>query len=127
MQILSMRFFMENEGYKIEDNILYQDNKSGMILERKGNTYVQKNKTYKVEVFFFIQDKVENGEVNKVYCLTERMWLDMLTKPLQGQQFRQMRSMVMNCPIDYEDSNYSNRSILIMYQDNPETSSQECV
>ena len=35
--------------------------------------------------------------------------------------------MVMNCPIDYKDSNYSNRSKLMMYQDNPETSSKECI
>ena len=53
----------------------------------------------------------------------ERMWSDMLPKSLQGQQFRQMRSMVMNCPIDCKDSNYSSRS----NQDNPETSSQVCV
>ena len=35
--------------------------------------------------------------------------------------------MVMNCPVDYEDSNYHKKSKLMMYQDNPETSSQECV
>ena len=57
------------------------------------------------------------------------MWSDMLTKPLQEQQFRQMRAMVMNCPLDYEKNNYYNKSKtgMMMHQDEPETSSQECV
>ena len=57
------------------------------------------------------------------------MWLDMLTKPLQGQQFRQMQSMVMNCTINYKESNYSNKSKarMMIYQDKPETPSLECV
>ena len=98
-----------------------------MILEKNGkNSCSKRTKHIKVR-YFFIQDKIENGKVSIQYCLTERMWSDILTKPLQGQQFRKMKSMVMNCPMDYEDSNYSNKSELMMYQNNPETSSQECV
>ena len=41
-QILWTRYFMENQGYNIEDNILYQDNKSAMTLERNGRTQAQK-------------------------------------------------------------------------------------
>ena len=39
--------------------------------------------------YFFIKDKVEKGEV------------EVLTKPLQGEKFRKMRSMLMNSPEDY--------------------------
>ena len=80
-----------------------------MTLERK-RTHVQKRTKHIKVRSFFIKDNIKNGEVNILYCPTERMWSDMLTKPIQGQQFRQMRSMVMNCPINYEDSNYSNKS-----------------
>ena len=31
------------------------------------------------------------------------MWADVLTKPLQGSKFRQMRAFLMNCPIDYTE------------------------
>ena len=31
------------------------------------------------------------------------MWSDVLTKPLQGQQFRMMRAMLMNWPKDYDE------------------------
>ena len=47
--------------------------------------------------YFLIKDRVDQGEVNIKYCLTEQMWSDILTKPLQGQQFRLMRAMIMNC------------------------------
>jgi hypothetical protein len=31
------------------------------------------------------------------------MWADVLTKPLQGQMFRDMRAFLQNCPRDYDD------------------------
>ena len=31
------------------------------------------------------------------------MWVDILTKPLQGVAFRTMRAVLMNCPINYKD------------------------
>ena len=32
------------------------------------------------------------------------VWADVLTKPLQGQKFRQMRAFLHNCPRDYDDN-----------------------
>jgi hypothetical protein len=37
------------------------------------------------------------------YCPTDIMWADVLTKPLQGQKFRDMRAFLQNCPRDYDD------------------------
>ena len=31
------------------------------------------------------------------------MWVDILTKPLQGRAFREFRAELMNFPVDYED------------------------
>ena len=35
-QILWTKFFMEGQGYTIEDNILHQDNKSTILLQENG-------------------------------------------------------------------------------------------
>jgi hypothetical protein len=35
------RYFMEAQGYKVEDNVLYQDNKSSMLLEKKWESFEQ--------------------------------------------------------------------------------------
>ena len=34
-------------------------------------------------------------------CPTEQMWADVLTKPLQGMAFKQMRAELMNCSVEY--------------------------
>ena len=36
-------------------------------------------------------------------CLTEKMWADIMTKPLQGTGFRVMRAELMNCDLNYKD------------------------
>ena len=32
------------------------------------------------------------------------MWADVLTKPLQGLAFKQMRAQLMNCSVEYEEN-----------------------
>ena len=51
--------------------------------------------------FFFIKDRIDDGEMIVVNCPTEGMWADILTKPLQRKAFRVMRSKLMNCEEDY--------------------------
>ena len=69
--------------------------------------------------YVFIQDKVDSGKVNIKYCSTNQVWSDILTKPLQGHQFRLMRVMLMNCPIDYDEINeHKNSEKQLMIQKN---------
>jgi hypothetical protein len=51
------------------------------------------------------------------------MWADVLTKPLQGQKFRDMHSFLQNRPRDYDDD--TERNNLLNPQDF--ASSRECV
>ncbi len=53
--------------------------------------------------YYFVKDKVEEGEVNIRYCPTKQMWSDILNKPKQGAPFRKDSVMLMNTPIDYND------------------------
>ena len=48
-------------------------------------------------------NKIDGGEVTIKYCPTNHMWSDILTKLLQGHQFRLIRAMLMNCPIDHDE------------------------
>jgi hypothetical protein len=40
--------------------------------------------------FFFIKDRVDEGEIKVIDCPSEEMWADVLTKLLQGMAFRTM-------------------------------------
>ena len=53
--------------------------------------------------FFLIQDRVDNEEIRVIDCPAEKMWADIMTKPLQRTAFRVMRAELMNCPVNYED------------------------
>ena len=53
--------------------------------------------------FFFIKDRVDDGEIRVIDCPSKKMWADIMTKPLQGTAFRVMRAELMNCDVNYED------------------------
>ncbi len=57
------------------------------------------------------------------FCPTDGMWADVLTKPLQGQKFRDMRAFLQNCPRDYDDDTEQNKSMT----PRDVASSRECV
>ena len=46
------KYFMEAQGYAIENNNLYQDNKSTILLEKNGRMSAGKNSKHIKNVFF---------------------------------------------------------------------------
>ena len=96
-------YFMEAQGYTIESNILYQDNKSTILLAKNGRMSAGKNSKHIKNRFFLITDKVAQGDLEIRHKGTDDMWDDMNTKPVQGKLFRTQRSEVMGVPVDYDD------------------------
>ncbi len=86
-QILWTRYFLEGQGYEIKQNIVYQDNKSAILLEmnRRGSSS-KRTKHIKV-CYFFAKDKVDNKEVSIKHCPTKSMCVDVMTKPRQGKSY----------------------------------------
>eukprot|EP00804_Cyclotella_cryptica_P007868 CCRYP_001430-RB/>CCRYP_001430-RB protein AED:0.37 eAED:0.34 QI:0/0/0/1/0.25/0/5/0/757 len=101
--ILWARYFIETQGYTMEQNILFQDNKSTILLAKNGRWSSSKRTKHIKLRYFFIKDKVDSGEVDIRYVPTEQMWSDILTKPKQGKGFRVDRSHLMNVPEDYDE------------------------
>jgi hypothetical protein len=100
-EILWSLYFMESQGYKVECIGLHQDNTSTQLLMNNGR-FLSGKKTKHIQAkFFFIKDRINDGEMIVVNCPTEGMWADILTKSLQGKAFRVMRSKLMNCEEDY--------------------------
>ncbi len=54
--------------------------------------------------YYFIKDKIKEGEVDMQYCPTEEMWSDVLNKPKNGTPFRKDRAKLMNVPVGYNDN-----------------------
>jgi hypothetical protein len=89
------RYFMEAQGYKVVDNILYQDNKSAMLLEKNGKASSSKHTKHINIRYFFITDRISKGELKVEWCPMDDMIGDYATKPLQGAKFRKFRDLIM--------------------------------
>jgi hypothetical protein len=103
-QILWTRLFMKAQGIKVSDNILYQDNKSAILLEKNGRASSSK-RTKHIEIrYYYVADCIEKGDLTVVWCPTDKMIADFLTKPLQGRMFIQFRNVLMGAvPMWYDD------------------------
>jgi hypothetical protein len=96
--------FIEVQGYAAECVGLYQDNVSTQLLIKNGRMSSGRKTKHIKAKFFFIKDRVDDGEIKVIDCPTEEIWADILTKLLQGMAFRTMRAILMNCPINYEEA-----------------------
>ena len=95
-QVLWTKLFMEAQGYQINKNILYQDNKSTILLEENGKKSSGKRTHHLNIKYFFLTDQVEKNKVNIEYCPTENMIADYMSKPLQGKKFKEFRKQILN-------------------------------
>ena len=121
--IVWMRYFIECQGYDLDEYIVFQDNMSALSLEKNGRVSSSKRTKHIKAKYFLIKDYYDAGEIDVRFCPTEEMWADVLTKPLQGQKFKDMRAFLQNCPRDYD---YDNEKKLSMKPQDV-ASSRECV
>ena len=65
--ILWTQLFLEAQGYDIDRNILYQDNKSTILLETNGKKS-SSNRTRALNIrYFFLTDQVAQGNLSIQY------------------------------------------------------------
>jgi len=67
------RYFMEAQGYHVKDNVLFQDNKSAILLEKNGKASSSKHTKHINIRYFLITNRVNNGDVSLSWCLTGDM------------------------------------------------------
>lgn len=89
-QVIWCRDFLINQGYNMKAAKVYQDNKSTIEMVKKGSHAGRRSRHIHVR-YFFVKDRVDSGEIEVEYLPTANMKSDMLTKPLQGELFREMR------------------------------------
>jgi hypothetical protein len=110
--ILWTRLFLEAQGIKIDENVLYQDNKSAILLEQNGKKSSSKRTRALNIRYFFVTDQIEKGNVSVEYCPTGSMIADYMTKPLQGKQFKKFKDDIMGISSVPPASSESGRSVL---------------
>jgi hypothetical protein len=107
--IMWTRHSLEAQGYDVNDNIVYQDDKSTIQLAEIGRQSIGKRSKHLSIKYFFVTDLINRKQISIKYCPTDGMLADYITKPLAGRKFQQHCSMIMILP------------------PNPRQSPQECV
>jgi hypothetical protein len=94
--------FVECQGYEIDEYVVFQDNMSALSLEKNGRILSSKRTKHTKAIFFLIKDCYKAGEIDMQYCPTDIMWAYVLTKPLQGQKFRDKCVFLQNFPKNHD-------------------------
>ena len=89
------QYLIVAQGYNFMDNFLPQDSKSSIILENNGKASSIKRTNHVNIRYFFITNRVKNGELSVVWFTTWDMIGSYMTKPLQGAMFRKFRDQIM--------------------------------
>ena len=94
--ILWTKYFLNWQGYNTKDTILYQYNKSTILLDKNGKKSSSKRKKHTAILYYFITDRFKADELNIDSFPTGDMVADYFTKPLQGKTFFQFRKEITN-------------------------------
>ena len=86
---------MEAQGYSINENIVFQDNQSAILMEKNGKASSSKRTKHINIRYYFVTDRVKNGELSIEWCPTGDMIADFMTKPTQGALFKKFRDQIM--------------------------------
>eukprot|EP00975_Prorocentrum_lima_P005592 1214074-Prorocentrum_lima.AAC.1 len=83
-QVIWTQHFLHEQGFgKGGPAVLYQDNKSTIVLAERGRSNAGRTRHVAIR-YFFVKDKIDNNEVKIKYLPTDKMIADFYTKPLQG-------------------------------------------
>ena len=91
--------FLEAQGCPIKENILYQDNKSAMLLKTNRCKSAGKCSCHLNIQNFYVTDQKAKGHIDIKYCLTDEMIRDYMTKPLHGAKFDSFHQQIMHLPV----------------------------
>ena len=94
-QVVWVRNFVIEQGYKIERAKINHDNKAAITLIENGKSNSERSRHISIR-YFFVHDRIKSGEIKLQYLNTEEMIADILTKPLQGSTFKYLRNKLLN-------------------------------
>ena len=96
------RYFCKARGYRVLDNVLFQDNRSSILLAKNGKASSIKRAKYINIRYFFIANRFTQGDMSLVWCPTGDMIGDFMAKPLQGALFHKFIDQIMGVVPDQD-------------------------
>jgi predicted lactoylglutathione lyase len=94
-QAIHLRNLIVAQGYELGPAVVYQDNLSCMALIKRGGPGSERSRHIHIR-YFWLTEKVTQGEVELQHLGTADMFANILTKPVQGAQFERERLGLTN-------------------------------
>ena len=94
-QAIHTRRFLMAQGYDVGPAKIHQDNKSCIALLKRGGPGSERSRHIDIR-YFWVAERVINGEIAIEHFGTEKMFANILTKPMQGSQFKLERQGLTN-------------------------------
>ena len=88
-------YFVKAQRYRFLDNVLFQDNRSSILLERNEKASKSKRTKHMNIRYLFITDSFAQGDVSLIWCPTGDMIGEFITKPLQRDLLQKFRYHIM--------------------------------
>jgi hypothetical protein len=93
-QLISINNYLLSRNYKLKELTLLQDNLSTQSVIKNGLRSAKRMRHLNIRYFFIKQYTEEHG-IKVEYVKTSDMVADLLTKPLQGEQFIRLRNKIL--------------------------------
>ena len=89
--------FMRAQGWQTHQTIVYQDNKSAILLENNNNLSSNIRAKYINDRYFFVKDCIDRNELKTEFCGTEDMMADFYIKTyFKEESLMNFRSYILN-------------------------------
>jgi hypothetical protein len=79
----------------VENNNIYQDSKSAILLKRNGKKSSSKRTRAINKRYFFVTNQVEKGNISIEYCPLGEMLADFMTKLIKGKLLLKFKKLLM--------------------------------
>ena len=93
--VIRVPLFLKAQGHSINENIVYQDNQSAILLETNGRKSSRKRTRALNVQYFMVTDQVKKGHLVVRYCPTDDMVGNYMTKSMQGIKFSKFWNIIM--------------------------------
>ena len=94
-QAIWVRNFVIAQGYDVGPVVIHQDNMSCMALMKRGAPASERSRHIDIR-YFWVKERVDGKEAIVRHLRTEKMYANVMTKPVQGKQFVSERDCLTN-------------------------------
>ena len=89
------REFLKEQGYNLKKTKIFHDNEAAIATMESGGTTLKRSRHINIRNFW-IKDQIDQGEFEFQFTRSEKMVADVLTKPITGKKFFELRKILLN-------------------------------